>query len=77
MSATRVVITGFGAVSPLGLRSADMWEGLCAGKCGIEAITAFDPVGFDCKIAGQIEGFKSKEQSGYTSDGWKKQRWRD
>ena len=58
MSAVRVVITGFGAVSPLGLRSDDMWDGLCCGRSGIDKITAFDPVGFDCKIAGQIEEFK-------------------
>ena len=54
MGSAGVVITGFGAISPLGLTSKDMWEGLCAGKCGIDKITAFDPVGFDCKIAGEV-----------------------
>lgn len=58
MSPTRVVITGLGAVSPLGLTVGDMWDGLCAGRCGIDTITAFDPVGFSCKIAGQAPDYK-------------------
>ena len=58
MSSVRVVITGLGAVSPLGLTAGDMWDGLCAGRCGIDRITAFDPVGFNCKLAGQVPEFK-------------------
>jgi 3-oxoacyl-[acyl-carrier-protein] synthase II len=59
MSQARVVITGMGAVSPLGLTVEDLWSGLCEGKCGISKITAFDPVGFPCKLAGQVaESFK-------------------
>ena len=54
MSSTGVVITGFGAVSPLGLTADEMWSGLCSGKCGIKKIEAFDPVGFSCKLAGEI-----------------------
>ena len=54
MASADVVITGFGAISPLGLTSEDMWAGLCAGKSGIDKITAFDSAGFDCKIAGQV-----------------------
>lgn len=61
MSSARVVITGLGAVSPLGLTVGDMWEGLCAGRCGISKITAFDPVGFDCKLAGQVPDYKIQE----------------
>ncbi len=53
MSSTRVAITGLGAISPLGLTVNEMWAGLCAGKVAIDAITAFDPVDFTCKIAGQ------------------------
>jgi len=56
--ARRVVITGLGAISPLGLTVEEMWQGLCEGKCGIGPITAFDPVGFSCKIAGQVPDFK-------------------
>ena len=58
MSSARVVITGLGAISPLGLTVGQMWEGLCAGNCGIDTIKAFDPVGFDCKLAGEVEEFK-------------------
>jgi 3-oxoacyl-[acyl-carrier-protein] synthase II len=58
MSSVRVVITGLGAISPLGLTANDMWAGLLAGRCGIDKITAFDPVGFTCKLAGEVEDFK-------------------
>ncbi|MBN1392599.1 MAG: beta-ketoacyl-[acyl-carrier-protein] synthase family protein [Sedimentisphaerales bacterium] len=61
MSSDRVVITGLGAVSPLGLTVNDMWDGLCAGRCGIGKITAFDPVGFSCKIAGQVPDYKIQQ----------------
>jgi 3-oxoacyl-[acyl-carrier-protein] synthase II len=43
-----------GAVSPLGLTVGDLWAGLCAGKCGISKIAAFDPIEFPCKLAGQL-----------------------
>jgi len=58
MDSRRVVITGLGAASPLGLTAKDMWAGLCAGSCGIKEITAFDPAGFDCKLAGEAPPFK-------------------
>ena len=58
MNSVRVVITGFGAISPLGMTAGEMWDSLCAGRCGIDKITAFDPVGFDCKLAGQVPDFK-------------------
>lgn len=57
MKSTRVVITGMGAVTPLGLTVGEMWEGLRGGKCGIGPLTAFDPVGFTCRIAGQVPDF--------------------
>lgn len=58
MKSGGVVITGLGAVSPLGLTASEMWAALCAGKCGIGTIRAFDPAGFACKIAGEVPGFK-------------------
>jgi len=61
MSLARVVVTGLGAVSPLGMTARDMWEGLCAGRCGISQITAFDPVGFTCKLAGQVPDYKIQQ----------------
>jgi len=61
MSSSRVAVTGLGAVSPLGLTVSDMWEGLLAGRCGISEITAFDPVGFSCKLAGQVPDYKIQQ----------------
>jgi 3-oxoacyl-[acyl-carrier-protein] synthase II len=61
MSSARVVITGLGAVSPLGLTVGDMWEGLCAGRCGIREIGTFDPVGFSCRLAGQVPDYKIQQ----------------
>jgi len=58
MNSARVVITGLGALTPLGLTVNEMWAGLCAGSCGINTITAFDPVGFSCKLAGQVPDYK-------------------
>jgi len=58
MTKPAAVITGFGAISPLGLTCDLMWESLCNGKCGIRPITAFDPSGFSCRIAGQAPEFK-------------------
>ena len=58
MSKRRVVITGVGAVSSLGLTSRELWDGLCEGKCGIDTIKAFDPVEFPCKLAGEAPDFK-------------------
>jgi 3-oxoacyl-[acyl-carrier-protein] synthase II len=58
---TRVVITGIGAVSPLGLTAKQTWDGLCAGKCGIRRITAFDPSKFSCQLAGEVEQYKIQQ----------------
>ena len=61
MSPARVVITGLGAITPLGLNVGDTWVGLCDGKVGIDKITAFDPVGFTCKIAGQVPDYNIRQ----------------
>lgn len=55
--ARRVVITGIGLVSPLGLDTASTWEGLIAGRSGIGPITKFDAAAFPCRIAGEVRGF--------------------
>ncbi|MBN1795572.1 MAG: beta-ketoacyl-[acyl-carrier-protein] synthase family protein [Sedimentisphaerales bacterium] len=57
----RVVITGIGAISPLGKTAADLWDGLCAGRCGIDRIQAFDPSNFPCRIAGEIKDFNIRD----------------
>lgn len=54
----RVVITGMGALSPLGLNASSTWEALIAGKSGIDYITLFDTDGFETKIAGEVKGFE-------------------
>jgi len=53
----RVVITGLGAVTPLGNSVAETWEGICRGKSGIAGITKFDCTLFETKIAGELKGF--------------------
>jgi 3-oxoacyl-[acyl-carrier-protein] synthase II len=61
MDSARVVITGFGQITPLGLTAGDTWASLCAGRIGIDIITAFDPVGFSCKLAGQVPDYKIRD----------------
>lgn len=53
----RVVITGLGAVTPIGLGAEAFWNNLIAGKSGIKKISSFDTTGFDCHIAGEITDF--------------------
>jgi 3-oxoacyl-[acyl-carrier-protein] synthase II len=53
----RVVITGMGAVTPLGNTAAETWEGIRAGRSGIGGITRFDCTAFETKIAGELKGF--------------------
>jgi 3-oxoacyl-[acyl-carrier-protein] synthase II len=57
----QVVVTGLGAVSPLGLDVESLWQGLLDGKCGIDTIKSFDPNGFPCKLAGEVEDFNIKK----------------
>lgn len=57
----RVVITGVGAVSPLGLTSDQMWQGLLEGRCGLGPIRNFDASAFDCKIAGEVPPFNIRD----------------
>jgi len=53
----RVVITGVGIVSPLGLDAPSTWTALVAGKSGIGPITKFDVSAFSCRIGGEVRGF--------------------
>ncbi|MBT8036022.1 MAG: beta-ketoacyl-ACP synthase II [Verrucomicrobiae bacterium] len=57
MNDRRVVITGIGALSPLGNDLQSTWEGLKAGKSGIGPITLVDSDPYPCKIAGEVKGF--------------------
>ena len=53
----RVVITGLGALTPLGLTVKESWEAMLAGKSGIGPITQFDASDFPTRIAGELKGF--------------------
>jgi 3-oxoacyl-[acyl-carrier-protein] synthase II len=53
----RVVVTGMGMVTPLGLNMAESWKNALAGQSGIDLITFFDTSAFDVKIAGEIKNF--------------------
>jgi 3-oxoacyl-[acyl-carrier-protein] synthase II len=53
----RVVITGVGLVSPLGIGTEDTWQAVRSGKSGVGPITAFDATDFACRIAGEVKGF--------------------
>jgi 3-oxoacyl-[acyl-carrier-protein] synthase II len=57
-SKNRVVVTGIGTVSPLGLDTATTWENLIAGKSGIDYITLCDPEPLGTKFAGEVKGFE-------------------
>jgi 3-oxoacyl-[acyl-carrier-protein] synthase II len=57
MSGRRVVVTGLGAVTPLGNTVAEFWSALAQGKSGIDKIQAFDVSAYDCQIAGEVKGF--------------------
>ena len=58
---TRVVITGLGAVTPLGSTLAQLWEGLLQGRSGIRRITQFDASSLPCQIAGEIPDFEPEK----------------
>lgn len=53
----RVVITGLGAVTPLGLNIEEFWANVIAGKSGVGLITRFDTTDFNVKIAAEVKGF--------------------
>jgi len=53
----RVVVTGLGLITPVGIGTEASWAGLLAGRSGIGSITSFDAGDFPTRIAGQVEGF--------------------
>lgn len=53
----KVVVTGMGAVTPLGVGVKKYWENLVKGKSGIAPITLFDPVDIESKVAGEVKDF--------------------
>lgn len=57
----RVVVTGVGAVSPLGVGAGVLWDGVRAGKSGIAPITRFDTSDFPIKFGGEVKGFDPEQ----------------
>ena len=57
----RVVVTGLGAITPIGNNVKDYWEGLKTGKCGIDTITAFDVTDFKVKLAAEVKNYNPEE----------------
>jgi 3-oxoacyl-[acyl-carrier-protein] synthase II len=57
LSRRRVVVTGLGIVSPVGIGVTEAWNNILGGKSGITRITRFDPAAFTSQIAGEVKGF--------------------
>ena len=65
MSKRRVVITGLGIVSPLGIGVAENWRNILAGKSGITRVTHFDATGYPSMIAGEVKNFARSSKLAY------------
>ena len=60
MDRRRVVITGLGAVTPIGLTALESWQAVKNGVCGVAPITQFDPSGMKVKLAAEVKGFEAE-----------------
>lgn len=61
MENRRVVVTGLGAITPVGNTVKEMWESLVAGKCGIGPITKFDTEGYKVHLAAEVRDFDPRQ----------------
>ena len=61
MNGRRVVITGLGAVTPLGLTMEESWQAVRRGECGIGPITQYDAAGQKLKLAAEVKGFDPEQ----------------
>jgi 3-oxoacyl-[acyl-carrier-protein] synthase II len=57
----RVVVTGVGALTPVGNNPTEYWEGLLSGRSGIAPITLFDASQHKCRIAGEVKGYNPQD----------------
>lgn len=58
----RVVVTGMGAITPIGNSVDEFWQGIKAGKVGIDEITKFDTTDYSVKLAAEVKDFEAKER---------------
>ena len=63
-ASNRVVVTGMGVISPLGLDAATTWEGLIAGRSGADYITQFDASKHETRFAAEVKGFEPTDYIG-------------
>jgi 3-oxoacyl-[acyl-carrier-protein] synthase II len=61
MTKRRVVVTGIGMISPLGIGNDPTWQGLLEGRSGVGPITKFDATAYACRIAGEVKGFNPED----------------
>ena len=64
MERRRVVVTGMGAVTPVGLNVPESWNAVRSGTCGIAPITQYDPAGMKVQLAAEVKGFQPDELFG-------------
>jgi len=57
----RVVITGVGAITPIGNNADEFWKSIKEGKCGIDEITAFDTTDYKVKLAGEVKNYNPED----------------
>ena len=57
----RVVVTGIGAITPIGNNAEEFWKGIKEGKCGIDEITQFDTTGYKVKLAGEVKNYNPED----------------
>src|SRR3954453_21693950 len=61
MTKRRVVVTGIGMISPLGVGNEPTWQGLVEGRSGIGPIQKFCASAYPCRIAGEVKGFNAED----------------
>ncbi|MDR1173398.1 MAG: beta-ketoacyl-ACP synthase II [Puniceicoccales bacterium] len=57
----RVVVTGIGLVTPVGIGTEETWKNLIGGKSGITAVTSFDTSNYPCRVAGELKNFNAED----------------
>ena len=64
MERRRVVITGLGAITPLGHSAPESWQAVCRGECGVAPITQYDTTDLKVKLAAEVKDFHPEELLG-------------